>query len=147
MQQISPYDRIKRMANPNFQVFNPPETHKPNGYSHAVEVRAGKIIYISGQVALDVSGNIVGQGDYRAQIQQVFRNLKAALEAAGASFQNVVKLNYYIVDTVEASEFFAYREVRDQYVDTANPPAATVVVIRRLFRPEFLIEIEAVAAV
>jgi enamine deaminase RidA (YjgF/YER057c/UK114 family) len=135
------------MANQNFQVFNPPEAHKPNGYSHAVEITAGKMIYISGQVALDVSGNIVGQGDYRAQIQQVFRNLKAALEAAGASFQNVVKLNYYIVDTVAASEFFAYREVRDQYVDTANPPAATVVVIRRLFRPEFLIEIEAVAAV
>ena len=77
----------------------------------------------------------------------MFRNLKAALESAGASFHNVVKLNYYIVDTVEASEFFAYREVRDQYVDTANPPAATVIVIRRLFRPEFLIEIEAVAFV
>ena len=105
------------------------------------------MVYISGQVALDVSGNIIGQGDYRAQIQQVFRNLKAALESAGASFQNVVKLNYYIVDTVEASEFFAYREVRDQYVDTATPPAATVIVIRRLFRPEFLIEIEAVAFV
>jgi len=112
-----------------------------------VEITAGKMIYISGQVALDVAGNIVGQDDYRAQIQQVFRNLKAALESAGASFHHVVKLNYYIVDTVGADEFFAYREVRDQYVDTANPPAATVIVIRRLFRPEFLIEIEAVAAV
>jgi len=135
------------MPDANFHVFNPPEIHKPNGYSHVVEITAGKMIYISGQVALDVSGNIVGQGDYRVQIHQVFRNLKSALESAGASFQNVVKLNYYIVDTVEASEFFAYREVRDQYVDTANPPAATVIVIRRLFRPEFLIEIEAVAAV
>jgi len=121
--------------------------HKPNGYSHVVEITSGKMIYISGQVALDASGNIVGQGDYRAQIQQVFRNLKTALEAAGASFQNVVKLNYYVVDTVEAAEFFAYREVRDQYVDTANPPVATVLVIRRLFRPELLIEIEAVAVV
>ena len=135
------------MPNANFHASNPPEIHKPNGYSHVVEITAGKMIYISGQVALDVSGNIVGQGDYRAQIQQVFRNLKSALEAAGARFENVVKLNYYIVDTVEASEFFAYREVRDQYVDTANPPAATVIVIRRLFRPEFLIEIEAIAAV
>jgi enamine deaminase RidA (YjgF/YER057c/UK114 family) len=112
-----------------------------------VEITAGKMIYIAGQVALDASGNIVGKDDYRAQIQQVFRNLKTALEAAGAGFQNVIKLNYYIVDTVDASEFFAYREVRDQYVDTANPPVATVVVIRRLFRPEFLIEIEAVAVV
>jgi enamine deaminase RidA (YjgF/YER057c/UK114 family) len=132
---------------PNIRVSNPPQVHKPNGYSHIVEITSGTMIYISGQVALDVSGNIVGQGDYRAQIQQVFRNLKAALDSAGASFHNVVKLNYYIVDTVEASEFFAYREVRDQYVDTANPPAATVIVIRRLFRPEFLIEIEAVAVV
>ena len=131
----------------NIQMSNPPLMHKPNGYSHAAAVTAGKMIYISGQVALDVDGNIVGQNDYRAQIQQVFRNLKMALEGAGASFQNVVKLNYYIVDTVGADEFFAYREVRDQYVDTASPPAATVVVIRRLFRPEFLIEIEAVAAV
>ena len=132
--------------NPNFRAVNPPLIHKPNGYSHVVEITARKMIYISGQVALDVAGNIVGQDDYRAQIQQVFRNLKAALESAGAGFHNVVKLNYYIVDTVGADEFFAYREVRDQYVDTANPPAATVIVIRRLFRPEFLIEIEAVAA-
>jgi enamine deaminase RidA (YjgF/YER057c/UK114 family) len=133
--------------NSNFQLSNPAQLHKPNGYSHLVQITAGKTIFIAGQVALDASGNMVGQGDYRVQLQQVFRNLKTALEAAGASFQNVVKLNYYVVDTVEASEFFAYREVRDQYVDTANPPVATVVVIRRLFRPEFLIEIEAVAVV
>ncbi len=129
----------------NFHLSNPGQLHKPNGYSHVVQITAGKTIFIAGQVALDASGNIVGLNDYRAQLQQVFRNLKTALESAGASFQNVVKLNYYVVDTVEASEFFAYREVRDQYVDTANPPVATVVVIRRLFRPEFLIEIEAVA--
>jgi enamine deaminase RidA (YjgF/YER057c/UK114 family) len=131
----------------NFQLSNPGQLHKPNGYSHVAQITGGKTIFIAGQVALDASGNIVGQGDYRAQLQQVFRNLKTALETAGASFQNVVKLNYYVVDTVEASEFFAYREVRDRYVDTANPPVATVVVIRRLFRPEFLIEIEAVAVV
>jgi enamine deaminase RidA (YjgF/YER057c/UK114 family) len=133
--------------NSNFHLSNPPQLHKPTGYSHIVEITAGKMIYIAGQVALDASGNIVGKDDYRAQIQQVFRNLKTALEAASASFQNVIKLNYYVVDSVNASEFFAYREVRDQYVDTTHPPIATVVVIRRLFRPEFLIEIEAVAVV
>jgi enamine deaminase RidA (YjgF/YER057c/UK114 family) len=105
------------------------------------------MIYIAGQVALDVQGNIVGKDDYRAQSQQVFRNLKTALEAAGAGFQNVIKLNYYVVDSVDASEVFAVREVRNQYVDTANPPISTLLVIRRLFRPEFLIEIEAVAVV
>jgi enamine deaminase RidA (YjgF/YER057c/UK114 family) len=131
----------------NFHLSNPGQLHKPNGYSHVAQITAGTTIFIAGQVALDAFGNIVGLNDYRAQIQQVFRNLKTALESAGASFQNVVKLNYYVVDTVEASEFFAYREVRDQYVDTAHPPVATIVVIRRLFRPEFLIEIEAVAVV
>jgi 2-iminobutanoate/2-iminopropanoate deaminase len=131
----------------NFRLSSPPHLHKPTGYSHVAEITAGKTIYISGQVALDASGNIVGQGDYPAQIRQVFANLKTALEGAGASFRNVVKLNYYIVDTVTEAEFFAYRAIRDTYVDTAHPPVATVLVIRRLFRPEFLIEIEAVAVV
>jgi enamine deaminase RidA (YjgF/YER057c/UK114 family) len=131
----------------NVRFFNPPHLHKPVGYSHVAEITTGKMVYISGQVALDASGNIVGKDDYRAQLQQVFSNLKSALETAGATFHNVVKLNYYIVDTVESAEFFAYREIRDQHVDTANPPAATVIVIRRLFRPEFLVEIEAVAFV
>jgi enamine deaminase RidA (YjgF/YER057c/UK114 family) len=112
-----------------------------------VEITGGKMIYLAGQVALDQAGNIVGKDDYRAQLQQVFANINAALESVGASFKNVVKLNYYIADTVDDAQFFAYREVRDRYVDTSNPPVATVLVIRRLFRPEFLIEIEAVAVV
>ena len=130
-----------------FRVFSPPQLPKPAGYSHLAEISGGKIIYIAGQVAMDASGNIVGKGDYSAQLQQVFVNLKTALEAAGASFKNVVKLNYYIVDSVDRSQFFAYRAVRDKYVDTANPPVATVVVVRGLFSPEFLVEIEAIAVV
>jgi len=130
-----------------FRVLSPPQLPKPVGYSHMAEITGGKMIYIAGQVALDASGNIVGKNDYGAQLQQVFFNLKTALESAGASFKNVVKLNYYIVDSVDRSEFFAYREVRDRFVDTANPPVATVVVVRGLFLPEFLIEIEAVAVV
>lgn len=129
----------------NFRVFNPPELPKPVGYSHLAEITSGRMIYIAGQVAMDAGGNLVGGGDYRAQLRQVFANLNTALEAAGVSFKDVVKLNYYIVDTVQRSDFFAYREVRDQYVDTANPPVATVVIVRGLFLPEFLVEIEAVA--
>jgi enamine deaminase RidA (YjgF/YER057c/UK114 family) len=132
---------------PTFRLFSPPQLPKPVGYSHLAEITGGKMIYIAGQVALDASGNIVGKGDYRAQLQQVFANLKTALEGAGASFKNVVKLNYYIVDTVERPQFFAYREVRDQYVNTASPPVATVVVVRGLFMPEFLVEIEAIAVI
>jgi enamine deaminase RidA (YjgF/YER057c/UK114 family) len=129
------------------RVSSPPQLPKPVGYSHVAEVTGGKLIYISGQVAMDASGNVVGKDDYPAQLRQVFANLNTALQAAGGSFKNVVKLNYYIVDTVDRSQFFAYREVRDKYVDTANPPAATVVIVRGLFLPEFLVEIEAVAAV
>ena len=130
-----------------FRVFNPAQLPKPVGYSHVGEITAGKLLYIAGQVSMDASGNIVGKGDYHAQLEQVFANLKTALEAAGASFKNVVKLNYYIVDTVDRSEFFAYRQVRDKHVDTAKPPVATVVIVRGLFLPEFLVEIEAIAVV
>lgn len=136
------------MANDaKFHVFSPTELPKPVGYSHVGEVTSGKLIYISGQVAMDAAGNLVGKDDYPSQLRQVFANLNTALEAAGASFKNVIKLNYYIVDRVDRSEFFAYRVVRDQYVDTANPPTATVIVVRGLFVPEFLVEIEAIAVV
>ena len=114
------------------------------GYSQAVEVRPGRIIYIAGQVSVDRAGKLVGEGDMRAQAQQTFENLKAALEASGAKFENVVKLNYYVLDV---AQLLAVREVRDKFVNMANPPASTAVEVRRLFREGFLIEVEAVAAV
>jgi len=113
------------------------------GYSQAVEVRPGRIIYVAGQVSMDRSGKLVGEGDMRAQAQQTFENLKAALEASGAKFENVVKLNYYVLD---AAQLPAVREVRDKFVNAANPPASTAVEVKRLFREGFLIEVEAVAA-
>lgn len=115
------------------------------GYSQAVEVRPGaRIIYIAGQVALDRSGKLVGEGDARAQMTQTFENLKAALHASGASFENVVKLNSYFVDMTQLP---AFREVRDKYINMANPPASTAVQVARLFREGFLVEVEAVAVV
>jgi len=131
----------------NFRVSSPSQLSKPTGYSHVLEVTGGKMIYLAGQVALDAAGNLVGKDNYTAQLRQVFANINAALESVGATFKNVVKLNYYIVDTVSEDEFFAYRQVRDTYVDTSNPPIATVLVIRRLYRPDLLVEIEAVAVV
>ena len=114
------------------------------GYSQAVEIRRGRIIYIAGQVALDHSGKVVGEGDMRVQAQQTFENLQAALEASGATFENVVKLNYYFSDI---SQLAAVREVRDKFINTTNPPASTAVEVKRLFREPFLIEVEAVAVV
>ncbi len=114
------------------------------GYSQAVEVRGGRIVYVAGQVAVDRSGKVVGEGDMRAQAQQTFENLKAALDVSGAKFENVVKLNYYFSDITQLA---VVREVRDKFINTANPPASTAVEVKRLFREPFLIEIEAVAVV
>ena len=114
------------------------------GYSQAVEIRRGRIIYIAGQVALDRLGKVVGEGDMRAQAQQTFENLKAALEASGAKFENVVKLNYYFSDITQLA---VVGDVRDRFINTANPPASTAVEVKRLFRQPFLIEVEAVAVV
>src|ERR671937_739508 len=124
--------------------INPETMHHPAGYTHVVEVTAGRPVYISGQVALDSAGALVGPGDIRAQARQVFDNLQAALQAVGAGFEQVVKLTYYLVD---ATQLPVVREVRDQYVNTGQPPANTAVEVRRLVRDDLLIEVEAVAVV
>lgn len=131
------------MAQPNHLRFVSPATlAAPAGYSHVVEVRGGRTIYLAGQVALDASGTLVGQGDLRAQAQQVFENIKAALAAVGATFDQVVKLNIYVVDRTQLP---ALREVRDRYVNTEAPPASTLVEVRGLARDDFLLEVEAIA--
>src|ERR1700757_2446995 len=108
-----------------FHIFNPETMAKPTaGYSQVAEVGEGKIVYIAGQVALDKSGNLVGKDDFRAQVQQVFENLKAAVEATGGDFHSVIKLNYYCAETVDASQLPALREIRDKYVNTATPQRA-----------------------
>jgi enamine deaminase RidA (YjgF/YER057c/UK114 family) len=131
-----------------FHIFNPETMAKPAaGYSQVAEVGEGKIVYIAGQVALDKSGNLVGKDDFRAQTEQVFENLKAAVEAAGGDFHSVIKLNYYCAASVDPSQMPVVREVRDKYVNTTNPPTSTFVFVQRLVRPEWLIEVEAVAVV
>ena len=123
--------------------FIVPETlHRPFGYSHVVEVTSGRPVYMAGQVALNQAGELVGPGDLRAQARQVLENLKAALQAVGATFDQVVKLNVYLLDITQLP---AIREIRDQYVNTARPPASTAVEVRRLAVDGLLIEVEAVA--
>jgi enamine deaminase RidA (YjgF/YER057c/UK114 family) len=91
-------------------------------------------------VAVDEAGHLVGAGDPGAQVRQVFVNLSRALAAAGASFGDVIKLNYYVTDITMLP---VVRTVRDEYVDTARPPASTAVQVAALVRPELMIEIEA----
>jgi reactive intermediate/imine deaminase len=122
---------------------NPAGLSKPNGYSHVVIAQPGTTIYLSGQVALDDKGNVIGVGDMKAQTKQVFENLKTALGAAGASFADVVKITFYVTDVTQIQKI---REVRDQYVQ-AEPPASTLVEVKALVRLEFMIEVDAVAVV
>jgi enamine deaminase RidA (YjgF/YER057c/UK114 family) len=116
----------------------------PAGYSHVVSVQGGRTLYISGQLALDKEGKLVGRGDFRAQVKQVFENIKARLEDGGATFNDVVKLNFYLSD---ASDLQALRETRNSYINLENPPASTLVVVKQLVREEYLLEVEAIAVV
>jgi len=131
---------------PIHRFHNPPSIGKPTGYTHVVEaVSPGRIVYIAGQLGLDLDNKIVGApGDFRAQAEQTFINLKNALAAVGAGFEHVVKLNNYFIDIAHLSIF---REVRDRYIDTSAPPASTAVAISNRARPGALIEVEAVAVV
>ncbi len=122
--------------------INPENIAQPRGYTHVVETSGSRTVYISGQVALDPQGNIVGPGDMTAQAEQVFQNLSAALESAGASFEDVVKFTYFVVDM---SQMQAVRDVRNRYINTAQPPASTAVEVRRLYLTELLVEVEAIA--
>jgi enamine deaminase RidA (YjgF/YER057c/UK114 family) len=122
------------------QHYRAPDGLAPGpGYSHAVTGR-GRWVATAGQVALDESGKLVGAGDLQAQARQVFVNLGRALAAAGASFADVIKLNFYITDITQLP---AVRPVRDEYVDTARPPASTAVQVTALAMPDLMIEIEA----
>jgi reactive intermediate/imine deaminase len=122
--------------------LTPATLSPPFGYSHVVEATAGTTVYISGQVPLDAEGQLIGEGDFEAQTRQVFENLTRALEAADASWSDVVKLDYFLRDV---GQIGAVRAIRDEYVDTANPPASTLVEVSGLFRPDVLVEIQATA--
>jgi len=131
------------------RIQNPATMHKPNGYSHVAEVPPGsKMVFIAGQVAINPAGETVGAGDFEAQVKQVFENLKAAVEAAGGKFTDIVKLNYFVDSgRVTRDQLPGLRSIRDKYVNTAQPPVSTLVFVKELARAEWLIEVEAVAVV
>ncbi len=136
------------MTNRN-QPIEPDGVAPPMGpHTHAWRVPAGaEWLYISGQVAVDQSGQVVGPGDIGAQVQQVFRNVEGVLVGAGFEFADVVKFTTYLV---RAEDMEAYRKARAAVYDSCFPderfPASTLVVVSRLAIPELLVEVEAVAA-
>jgi 2-iminobutanoate/2-iminopropanoate deaminase len=133
---------VPMMAFAQVKRTNPPALSAPTGYTHIVEVTGpNKTIYISGQIAFDKDGKLVGAGDMQAQAEQVFKNLEAALTAAGAKFSDVVKMNSYITDM---SRIQAVRDVRARYFKDSLP-ASTFVQVAGLVRPDLLLEVEVVA--
>ncbi len=129
----------------NVRFSNPKTMAKPPGYTYVVEATGpNRLIFIAGQLGLDMDNHLVGaSGDFRAQAFKAFQNLKLALESAGASFKDVVKINNYLTDM---SHIGIFREVRDEFVNIAAPPASTTVAISQLARPGALFEVEAIAA-
>ncbi|WP_077799335.1 RidA family protein [Streptomyces sp. JHA26] len=112
-------------------------------YSHVV-LGTGRFVAVSGQLALDEEGRIVGEGDAAAQARQVFENLRRCLSAAGAGFDDVVKLTFFVTDMAHLP---AIRAARAEHIPDDRLPAASAVQVASLVRPEFLMEIEAFAVV
>jgi enamine deaminase RidA (YjgF/YER057c/UK114 family) len=127
--------------------LNPDTLLKPRGYTHIVTITGpAKMIFISGQVAIDKEGKLVGPGDLKTQIRQCSANLKAALEAAGATPADIVKTNTYIVN-YKQSDYSAMREARGELFPDGEPPASTLVGVTSLAVDGLMVEMEAVAAV
>jgi enamine deaminase RidA (YjgF/YER057c/UK114 family) len=124
--------------------LNPKTMAPPPGYSYVVDTTGpSRTVYIAGQLGLDLDNKLVGEaGDFRAQCAKAFENLGFALAAVGATFDDVVKINNYLMDM---SHIAIFREVRDAFLNTKAPPASTTMAISQLARPGALFEIEAIA--
>lgn len=135
-----------QQSNKDVTFLNPSTVDKPFGYSHAVVIDLGnkKMVIMSGQVGLDKDGKLAGNGDLISQTEQVFTNIKNIVEAAGGTMNDLVELNYYLMD---ASQVTLVRSIRDKYVNIKQPPASTLVQVSKLFRDDILIEIKATAVI
>ena len=131
-----------------FDILKPQGVAQPQGmYNHAIMVSAGRLMFISGQVAIDEENQLVGLRDFKAQMQQVFKNLGRILDSAGASFENVIKFTTYLTDSQNLSSFYDIRrEIFAGIYPQGRYPANTLVVVDQLARAEWLIEIEVTAA-
>jgi enamine deaminase RidA (YjgF/YER057c/UK114 family) len=123
--------------------FSSPGTMpRPYGYSQVVKITGGHPVYISGQVPLDTNNQVVGVGDFAAQTRQAFENVRLGLESVGLTFAHVVKIQMFLTDIANLP---AIRDIRDEFVNTEQPPASTTVQVAALFHPDVLFEIDAIA--
>ena len=124
---------------------NPDSVSKPGAYTHVVTAQGSRIVFISGQVAIDKDGNVVGAGDLAKQATQVFENLKACLASAGATFADVTKMTTFIVSYRPSADRAVLGAVREKYLPAGTLPASTLVGVQSLATPDIMIEIEATA--
>jgi enamine deaminase RidA (YjgF/YER057c/UK114 family) len=134
--------RVAPAQGSSTRYLNPSSLTKPTGYTHVVIAPDGRTVYIAGQVAFDSTGAVVGQGDFTAQAEQVYRNLERALQSVGGSMADLVKTTTFITDIKHLPSL---REVRSRRLSKTQPPANTLLQVSSLARPELMIEIEAVA--
>jgi enamine deaminase RidA (YjgF/YER057c/UK114 family) len=131
---------------PEVTFLNPPGIANLHTFSQVATVCGGTTVYVSGQLAWDEHAKLVAPGDLPAQTEKVFQNLKVALGAAGATFDDVVKYTIYVVN-LKPDDRLAISEVRNRYIDTRRPPASTMVGVDALVVPGAMIEVEAIAVV
>jgi enamine deaminase RidA (YjgF/YER057c/UK114 family) len=115
---------------------------QPRGYTHAVKV--GQTVYIAGQVSAAADGSVVGKGDPEAQVRQIWHNIEAAVKSCGGTLNNIVKTTTYVTSITYAG---AVRKVREELYSQGNAPTSTLLVVAGLASPDYLVEIEAIAAV
>jgi enamine deaminase RidA (YjgF/YER057c/UK114 family) len=130
-------------------IYNPKELGAPMGqYSHVTRVKANEFLFIAGMLSGDAAGNTIGDGDFDAQATQVFRNIEAALKSAGASWASVVQFTTYLVHSQDIPKFMAFRlrEFPKMFPDGKYPPN-TLLIIDRLVKEQFLVEVQTIAAV
>jgi enamine deaminase RidA (YjgF/YER057c/UK114 family) len=133
----------------NLEILDPQGVAKPAGlYNHAISVSPGQLLFIAGQVAIDENNQLIGEGDFNAQMEQVFKNLDCILESAGTSFENVVKFTTYLTRSQDLSAFYEKRaQIFAEFYSNGRYPTNTLVVIDQLAREEWLVEVEAIAAI
>jgi 2-iminobutanoate/2-iminopropanoate deaminase len=131
-------------------IFNPPTVHTPvSDYSHACKIDGGKMLFVAGQVPVDISGNLVGQGDLRVQLKQVLENMKLVLEAGGATFGNIVQTMTFLRDSEDVVERFRAirKELFPRYFPDSVYPPNTLLVVPSLYSKDVLVEYQALAVI
>ena len=126
-----------------FTTITTPDAKPVANYKMGTRMERGRLLYVSGQVAWDAGGNIVGKGDVRAQARQTFENLRQVLKSAGGDLPDLMKITTYLT---KIEDFPAVAAARSE-VFQGELPASTLIVVKSLFHPDFLIEVEGVAAV